>query len=769
MKLYPKASLLCLGLGVFIPLQWSTGQDITAGLPGSGDEVIELPPFEVQGRADEGFASSTALGGTRTREQLKDIPLSIQVINTEMIEAFAAPDVSRAVELVDGVEWDGVFINAYRYRGFFSGGKQVDFFNWAPPTNSYNLERVESISGPMSLLYGSIDPGGVLNEITKNPVFGESIDNLRVEYGSYDWFRVLADHNMPIGSRAGLRINAFYQSTDDFRDWKNREWYAVAPSFRTRIGRKFLLTLKGEAGSFIDNFQNNAMTYRINAIQDFMAFPIEHYVDGPVLDGLKGFYEKYGTPEITDRSYAAWGGPDVRNEVDYHTLTTSLLWEPAAGTAIDFVYNFQNYNRDYFGAAQVDQIKIDLNGYFVNRLWEKEYQDISSHNFRIIGSRDFNWGWTQQRLTSMLAWEYGDMGKVRLWAYGEDGKLVYDKLYLADGNGSEQTRAPEGELQNLWEYRPLYGNPTFDSRTELGVAYLVATGRYANGKLRSLVGLRYDTLSQTVKRSRANTGYAEPSTLRTDEWSPTIGLIWSALSWADLYANYSESFRQQDASRIFDSNGNLLDPVIGKGVETGIRMSFLDEKLTASVAVFQIDLENRPESLGQIPDPDFPDSFITGWAGADSRSEGIEFKLQGNPTRAITLTGGFSWKDVYNLTSLNEDLVDRKIRGYKNFTGTFSARYRVQDGPLKGLNVGANIQVDGDGLAYYDTATGLPVRIEGWQTVSLFAYHTFKLGDTFLTLQVNVRNLFDEEYIVTSEFTRPGDRRSVTVSANLRF
>lgn len=745
-----------------------SGQGIADDLR-AGEDVVELPPFEVRQEADEGFAPSTAIGGTRTREELRDIPLSIQVINTELLESFAASDLTQAVELIDGVEWDGAFVNAYRYRGFFSGGRQVDFFNWAPPTNAYNLDRIESISGPMSLLYGSIDPGGVINEITKNPIFGDRLNVLRAEYGSNEWRRVLVDSNMPLGRERAVRVNAFYQSTEDFRDWKEREWYAVAPSFRMRLGQRFLLTLKGEAGRFLDNFQDNSMVFQVSSVNRLIAFPLKYYVDSPVVDTLRDFYDRYGELPVNDRTYGAWGGPDQLNKVRYYTFTSSLIWEPAAGTAVDFVYNYQNYDRDYFGPAQVNQVKLDPNGYYVNRLWEQDLQDISSHNARITASRDMNFGWTQQRLTGMVAWEYGDQKKIRSWAHRADGSRIYDTLYLADGNAADQTAAPPVAERETWSWVPLFGNPTFDNRTELTVGYLVATGRYLNGRLRSLAGLRYDRLEETVRRSRANHGYSQPSSRSTSAWSPTVGLVYSISETIDVFGNYSESFRQQDASRIFNAEGNLLDPVIGEGIEAGVRMNFLENRLNASVSVFQIDLNNRPELIGQIEDPDFPGTFINAWEGAVSRSEGIEFKIQGNPSRAVTLTGGFSWKDVYNTSSNDPSIVNQKIRGYTKFTGTFSARDRVQEGALRNLNVGANLQVNGDGLPFYDDQTGLPVKVKGWHTLNLFTYYTWRLDDKFLTLNLNVRNVFDKDYIVTSQFTRPGDRRRVTLSASLRF
>ncbi len=132
-----------------------------------GDEPIELV---VTGEQD-GYTVPDASTATRTDTPLRDIPQSIQVIPQQIIKDQGITRISDAVRNVSGttgVSGYGNSLGDVNIRGFFAG-TLVDGFTGLLPANGANIEQVEVLKGPASVLYGQLEPGGVVNYVTKKP------------------------------------------------------------------------------------------------------------------------------------------------------------------------------------------------------------------------------------------------------------------------------------------------------------------------------------------------------------------------------------------------------------------------------------------------------------------------------------------------------------------------------------------------------------------------------------------------------------------------
>jgi iron complex outermembrane recepter protein len=136
----------------------------------SGDEPIELV---VTGEQDSYRVSDTTTA-TRTDTDPRDIPQSIQVIAQTIIKDQQITRISDAARNVSGVTPQGGYAGAtdnYNIRGFTTYDNLRNGFyvqdNFVNPTN---VERVEVLKGPASVLYGQFEPGGVVNYITKQPL-----------------------------------------------------------------------------------------------------------------------------------------------------------------------------------------------------------------------------------------------------------------------------------------------------------------------------------------------------------------------------------------------------------------------------------------------------------------------------------------------------------------------------------------------------------------------------------------------------------------------
>lgn len=137
----------------------------------------------------------TIVTATRTEIEVKEVPMSVEVVTREEIAALDADNVIDILRFSTGISFyrdknyrtpmirgfEGrhslVLINGRRIASRSSGGDPFWF-------STDNIERIEIVRGPASSLYGSDALGGVINIITKRPKKGLTLD-FSTKYGSY--------------------------------------------------------------------------------------------------------------------------------------------------------------------------------------------------------------------------------------------------------------------------------------------------------------------------------------------------------------------------------------------------------------------------------------------------------------------------------------------------------------------------------------------------------------------------------------------------------
>jgi iron complex outermembrane recepter protein len=160
-----------------------------------------------------------------------------------------------------------------------------------------------------------------------------------------------------------------------------------------------------------------------------------------------------------------------------------------------------------------------------------------------------------------------------------------------------------------------------------------------------------------------------------------------------IYALASQGFRLGGTNQ----SGVVQVPIGYKSdslwnYEVGLKSTWFDRRLIANVALYRIDWSNI-QVQGRDPTNSF--GFI-GNAGA-ARIQGMEFELQGHPTRALEVSGGFNWLPERKLTEdqISTDIAapgkaGDKIPRIPGFTANASAQYTVAipgggwDGFLRG-------------------------------------------------------------------------------------
>ena len=141
-----------------------------------------------------------ASSATRTDAEIRDIPQSIQVIPQEVIKQQQAIRLEETVTNVSGVistgNQDGrsteISIRGFNQASILRDGFRLYNGNFQGQPEVANLESVEILKGPASVLYGEIEPGGLINLVTKKPL-AEPYYDLQLQFGNRSLFRSSAD------------------------------------------------------------------------------------------------------------------------------------------------------------------------------------------------------------------------------------------------------------------------------------------------------------------------------------------------------------------------------------------------------------------------------------------------------------------------------------------------------------------------------------------------------------------------------------------------
>jgi outer membrane receptor protein involved in Fe transport len=172
------------------------------------EEVFELNPFVVSTTDDRGYFSANSTSITRTNEAVKNTPISLTVINEQLLEDLGAvndEDLEGATSVVSR-DPDGFSFNQIRIRGFRSLTQRYDLFYRDIERDFYNVARTDIIKGANSLMYGQADPGGQVNAVPKKAMLGRSFYGLNLGLGNKEYHRATLDANVVVNDKVALRL-----------------------------------------------------------------------------------------------------------------------------------------------------------------------------------------------------------------------------------------------------------------------------------------------------------------------------------------------------------------------------------------------------------------------------------------------------------------------------------------------------------------------------------------------------------------------------------
>ena len=274
--------------------------------------------------------------------------------------------------------------------------------------------------------------------------------------------------------------------------------------------------------------------------------------------------------------------------------------------------------------------------------------------------------------------------------------------------------------------------------------------------LKLILGARLDWYEFENETLTAKTDYQVNRNL-----TQYAGLIYDLDGRHSVYASYTDIFKPQHN---YDISGNLLEPMVGKNYEIGIKGEYFNGALNASTALFWVDQEKIAMRLvDQSVCPSYPATQCYRAAGL-VRSQGADLEIQGAITPNWQLAAGYTYVDKKIKKDANPANVGERAspelprNQFKIFT-----TYR--NGPWR-VGGGVNWQSD-----IYYKRTGFHSRQDAYAVTNLMVGYRF---DKHLDLQLNINNLFDERYYrsissASNGASVYGEPRSITLTARYQF
>ncbi|PIG91154.1 TonB-dependent siderophore receptor [Gloeocapsopsis sp. IPPAS B-1203] len=506
---------------------------------GEVGEVTEEDTIEivVTGEQDEGYNPSNATTATRTDTPLRDIPQSIQVVPRQVLEDRNVTDLVQAVEtvsgIVDGGRYNLIPAGGYTIRGFTQSGnfrngfRDTDFYSL---TGLSTIEQVEILRGPASVLYGAVEPGGIINVITRQPL-SEPYYNLSFEARSYNFYQPSIDLSGPVDEEETVlyRFIASYQNAGSYQDFVNTSFIEIAPSITFRLSDQTDL----------------------NFYYEYMRFS----ADPPLAFSSPSGRWAFSNGSLVTRTFFP-SYPDIH----YSAQTVHRLG-----------YTFSHEFSDNW------QIRNNLAVLF-NRTEENTNIPtalVDDRFFEIIGEdREFTID--------------NYFGQVDLLGKFDTGTISHQLLLGFDFNRYvNYFRVNSFNLPNLDINNPNYviPIPEYDI-TPLRFSFGQSYGVYLQDQislldnLKLLIGGRFDW---------ASSGGEESDTLNNDAFSPRVGLVYQPSDTVSLYASYSRSFVPSFSRNPDDE---LFVPTRGTQYEVGVKADFLERRLSTILSAYEITKTN---------------------------------------------------------------------------------------------------------------------------------------------------------------------------------
>ena len=724
----------------------------TVALEHKPEQIVNTPTLKamtVTGKAtydakdpyNPDYVQPDATTGTKTDTPVMETPLNVQVITKQVLKDQQVIRLDQALKNVSGVTTsnNSLFGNTVVLRGFptqslFRNGVRFDQSSITSFGNGSqqmaNVESIEVLKGPAAILYGRVEPGGMVNIITKKPL-ATPYYSLNQQFGSYDLYRTSIDATGPLTKDDTLlyRMNASYQSNGSYRDLVDNENVFLAPVLTWNISPRTQATVEME-------YQHN------NGSQDQQVLP---FVDA-------------GTPSqhLVDLPHSRNLGE--RNPLETENIFAGFNWSHQFNDDWSIKHQFAFKRHDDNLKNNALPVSIRLDDRQVDRFIARAQLTDDTYTTVLDLTGHFNtWG---LKHTLLFGGDYYRFDNYVDQSFGNDLSSI--SLDRPDHPGPDVVIDPSTLSINTIN-TDNYGLYLQD---QIKLPY----------NIQVMGGLRYQYIHQKNASAGADRVYTTNAVQTVDAVTPRVGLLWQPKNWLSLYSNYAENFGANTFGAIaFGGIDAAGDPLPGKSLpptsaqqwEVGAKTEFFDGRLRATLAYYDLTKQNVATTDTAHPAPFC--GFGCSIAVGEVRSKGPELDIQGEILPGWNLIATYANQDV-RVTKSTGDVngtgieVGNRLQFVPRNIGSVWSTYEVQQGQLDGFKIGGGVNLQ-DSMVNADNTLKSP----GYALVGLMTGYSFKVGKSRLTAQLNIENLLDKNYFTNAAPAFDGSLAFVNFSTPRTF
>ncbi|MDM1353765.1 TonB-dependent receptor [Myroides marinus] len=706
------------------------------------EDASQLDEIVVTSRRNNSYLTNSTVLGGKYNGRIKDLPQSISIVSSELMEDKQVFQVADVIPDLAGVTQASVY-DEFVIRGFKSGyDNGIRLINGMRSAYGFgesyyrspmtiNFESIEVLKGPGASLFGDIAPGGTINMVTKKPLENHR-GLVNFSAGSFETLRTTVDVGGPIDKDKKIlyRLNAGYESSKTFRDINNRKNFAVAPSF----------TFKPIEGT----------TFDVDLVFD----QFNGYLD-------RGMSTKGGNLYALPRTFT------LSQPSDYFKTKTTTLSGRLTQRITDNLNLHVNYMKSIY--------EEDLNEHRTLNTYANPPQNT------IVNLRFFDRHGKEytDNFVSYLKWD----------KYGKniDHHIVVGvdyAQYKGDKNSYQRearSKKENGEVVPLTfdMNNPVYqgadiNNYVWRSNTQYPfMSPYKSTGIYVQDqisvgeRLKMVLGLRHESYKSE------STDAKTPFTATQNVWLPRVGLTYLINDKINYFASYSQGYVPVSANFVANYKDYGADSAFKSEksfqVETGLKTGFLDNQLQMDLSLFRIERRDMLIGTGQLTEAGLPVYRQSGRV----ISQGVELDMRGQITKEFQIMASYTYNDTQVKESAIASEEGQLLPGAPKNSASVWLKYVFSDTALKGLGFGAGVYyVDQRRLS---ESVGKDAQgnaqwgyLPAYTTANAALYYHL---DKF-KLSVNVNNIFDKYYFLGGfDYTRvfAGAPRNVMVSLGYNF
>ncbi|MBR1028784.1 iron complex outermembrane receptor protein [Bradyrhizobium japonicum] len=575
------------------------------------------------------------------------------------------------------------------------------------------VESVEVLKGPASLLYGIMDPGGIVNTISKRPELYQhgSVTLLGSAFSaSKTGADGLLDVTGPIGDQGlAYRFIGYGVSEDYWRNFGRHREMLVAPSLAW-YGQDTTVQLNYEHREFIYPFDRGTAFNPVTKAP--LAVPSTRRLDEP-------FNNTWGTTDLMQASIEHRFNQDWKLYAGYSYNTESSSANQLRITGINFTTGNETRSND------------GTQGSLSNASYGTSY---------ISGS--FWLGNMRNEVVFGGDGQYRTIYRDNLIRQATPAINVYNPIYGLVGPGTTVSNSDSAQTDKLGQWSLFFQDT------------LHLTERFA-----LVGGVRYMDYDQIAGRGKP---FITNTNVSQDKVLPLGGAILKLTEEVSLYASYTESLKPNSTIApigiVIDSN---VAPEEGVSYETGLKFD-LNKRISGTLAIYDLDKKNvqttKTNSAGVV------ELHTVGRA----RSRGVELDVTGRLTDRWALIGSYGYTDARVTASEDRSLYGMKLQNVALNTASLYLVYDFGTALPGQLRLGGGARYVGDRPGDAINSFFLPSYV----VADIFATYETKYQNTPVIYQLNVKNLFDTVYYpsaVNNLNVAIGDARRVSLSATVKF